>query len=144
MYRNALLGSTAVLLAISEPGGALDGEVLPPQAAEPAEPAEPAKKKPKGKGGGRGPKKRTHFGDEERDACSIETFCRRHSIGIATYYVLRKNKQAPRETYIGGRTVITAEDQKRWRERVASGKLVIPVPPKREAASGDINNTIAT
>jgi len=69
---------------------------------------------------GSGKKKRTHFGDEERDACSIETFCRRHSIGIATYYVLRNNKQAPRETRIGARIVITREDQEAWRKRVAS------------------------
>ena len=36
------------------------------------------------------------IGDEETDAASIETFCRRHGISTSTYYNLRSLGLAPR------------------------------------------------
>jgi hypothetical protein len=58
---------------------------------------------------------RRPFGDEEADASSIKTFCRRHGISIATYYNLRANGLAPREATVRGRRLITKEAAAVWR-----------------------------
>ena len=56
-------------------------------------------------------------GDEEIEACSIETFCRRHGISPATYYVMKTKGLTPRETVIGGRRLISKESAERWRKQ---------------------------
>jgi diketogulonate reductase-like aldo/keto reductase len=56
-----------------------------------------------------------HIGDEEMEATSIETFCRRHGISVASYYNLRAQGLAPREAFVGGRRLITKESAARWR-----------------------------
>jgi len=59
--------------------------------------------------------------DAECDAMMIETFCRRHSISISGYYVLRTKGLTPRETVVGGRRLITKESAAAWRaEREAA------------------------
>jgi hypothetical protein len=59
---------------------------------------------------------RSHrIGDEEIEATSIETFCRRHGFSVATYYNLRAQGLAPREAFVGGRRLITKESAARWR-----------------------------
>jgi hypothetical protein len=71
---------------------------------------------------------RRPFGDEEADASSIATFCRRHGISVATYYNLRAHGLAPREAIVRGRRLITKEAAARWRA-------------EREAGTSDNNNT---
>jgi len=56
------------------------------------------------------------FGDEETDAASIITFCRRHGISVATYYNLKANGLAPREAVVRGRKLITREAAADWRK----------------------------
>jgi len=58
-------------------------------------------------------------GDEEIDAASIRTFCRRHGISVASYYNLPP-EQRPREKIVGGRKLITKEAGAEWREREAA------------------------
>jgi len=61
-------------------------------------------------------RKRSHrIGDEEAEATSIETFCRRHGISVATYYNLRAQGLTPREATVGGRRLITREAAEQWR-----------------------------
>jgi hypothetical protein len=62
-------------------------------------------------------KKKVIHGDEQTEACSVETFCRRHGISPATYYVLKTKGLAPRETILGGRRLITREAAARWRRQ---------------------------
>ena len=56
-----------------------------------------------------------NVGDEEVEATSIPTFCRRHGISVASYYNLRANGLAPREAIVGGRRLITKESAAEWR-----------------------------
>ena len=58
---------------------------------------------------------RRPFGDEEAEATSIRTFCRRHGISVATYYTLREEGLAPREAVVRGRRLITRESAAEWR-----------------------------
>jgi hypothetical protein len=65
------------------------------------------------------------IGDEESEASSISTFCRRHGISVATYYNLRMAGQAPTEAIVRGRHLITREAAEAWRrqrERVAAAE----------------------
>jgi hypothetical protein len=55
------------------------------------------------------------IGDEESEASSIATFCRRHGISIATYYNLKSTGQAPEEAVVRGRRLITKEAAAAWR-----------------------------
>ena len=64
---------------------------------------------------GRPKKKLTFIGDEEVDATSITTFCRRHGISVASYYNLRAHGLAPREAIVRGRRLITKEAAAEWR-----------------------------
>ena len=57
---------------------------------------------------------RRPFGDEDSDAASIRTFCRRHGISVATYYNLPP-EQRPREANVRGRKLITKEAAAEWR-----------------------------
>jgi hypothetical protein len=54
-------------------------------------------------------------GDEEVDAASIKTFCRRHGLSVANYYNLRAKGLTPREAVVAGRRLITREAAERWR-----------------------------
>jgi hypothetical protein len=64
---------------------------------------------------GRPKKKPTSIGDEEAEATSITTFCRRHGISVATYYNLRALGLAPREAIVRGRRLVTREAATDWR-----------------------------
>jgi hypothetical protein len=55
------------------------------------------------------------YGDEEVDAASIKTFCRRHGLSVATYYNLRVKGLTPREAVVAGRRLITREAAEQWR-----------------------------
>jgi hypothetical protein len=59
--------------------------------------------------------RKPRIGDEQSDAASIATFCRRHGISVATYYNLRAQGLAPREATVGGRRLITREAAEQWR-----------------------------
>ena len=54
-------------------------------------------------------------GDEESEASSIATFCRRHGISVATYYNLKIHGLAPEEAVVRGRRLITKEAAAKWR-----------------------------
>jgi len=56
-----------------------------------------------------------NVGDEQADAASIPTFCRRHGISVASYYNLRAKGLTPREAIVGGRRLITKEAAAEWR-----------------------------
>ena len=51
----------------------------------------------------------------ERDAYSIEEFCRRHNLGRSTFYNMRIAKKGPTELRILGRVLITKEAAAAWR-----------------------------
>jgi hypothetical protein len=55
----------------------------------------------------------------DRDAYSIEEFCRRHSISRATYYNLKTAGKGPRESHALGRVLITKESAHDWREMIS-------------------------
>jgi hypothetical protein len=60
--------------------------------------------------------------DDEADATSIATFCRRHNISESFYFKLRLQGLGPQEIKIGARTLISKEAAARWRaEREAKG-----------------------
>jgi hypothetical protein len=65
---------------------------------------------------GRPKKKRSEIGDEEADASSIPTFCRRHGISVALYYELDPEER-PEEKWVRGRKIITKEASSAWRRR---------------------------
>ena len=52
---------------------------------------------------------------EERDAYSIEEFCRRHNLSHGTYYNMRAAGIAPREARVLGRILISKEAAADWR-----------------------------
>jgi hypothetical protein len=56
------------------------------------------------------------IGDEESDAASIPTFCRRHGISVAGYYNMRAEGKGPREAAVGKRKIITKEASADWRK----------------------------
>jgi hypothetical protein len=53
----------------------------------------------------------------ERDAYSIEAFCRRHSISIAQYYKMRQRRLTPLELRVGTRVLISKESAAEWRHQ---------------------------
>jgi hypothetical protein len=68
-------------------------------------------------------KKESIVGDEEIDAASIPTFCRRHGISVAFYYLLKAKGLTPREVMLGTRVLITKESSADWRKaREAAAK----------------------
>ena len=50
----------------------------------------------------------------DRDAYSVEEFCRRHNISRGTYYNLKKEDR-PTEARVGHRVLITREAAEAWR-----------------------------
>ena len=52
----------------------------------------------------------------ERDAYSIEIFCRRHSISRTMYYALRDEGKGPDEFILRGRVLISKEAAAAWRK----------------------------
>ena len=73
-------------------------------------------------------------GDEEVDAASIRTFCRRHGLSVASYYNLRVTGLAPREAIVGGRRLITKEAAAEWRK--AREAVGAPVAEQHEQHGG--------
>jgi len=60
----------------------------------------------------------------QRQAFSIDEFCRRHGISKAHYYNLKKVGLAPREMEVRGRKLISIEaevDWRREREGISTG-----------------------
>src|SRR6202035_6064586 len=55
---------------------------------------------------------------EERDAYSIEEFCRRHNVSHGTFYNMRKRGQGPREARAMTRVLITKEAAADWRRQI--------------------------
>src|SRR5262245_44697500 len=89
-------------------------------------------------------KKKPLVGDEEIDAASIPTFCRRIGISVSQFYLLRAQGFTPRETKIGARSLITSADRADWLRRVASGELVIPVPDRPDRKKSGATNIADT
>lgn len=59
--------------------------------------------------------------DEEADACSIETFCRRHGFSPKLFY--KRPDLMPETFYLSTRRLITTEEQAKWRaKRQAAAK----------------------
>ena len=58
---------------------------------------------------------RKRIGDEETEATSIATFCRRHGISRQTYYDWKNRGLTPREIVLRGRRLITREAAEQWR-----------------------------
>jgi hypothetical protein len=54
----------------------------------------------------------------ERDAYSIQEFCRRHSISHGTYYNMKNAGKGPREGHVLGRVLITKEAALAWRRKI--------------------------
>jgi predicted DNA-binding transcriptional regulator AlpA len=54
--------------------------------------------------------------DDEIDAMSVTTFCKRHGISRAFFYYLQHKKRAPRTIEIGSRRLITREAAADWRK----------------------------
>jgi hypothetical protein len=53
---------------------------------------------------------------EERTCYSIPAWCRRNSTSRATFYRWKKLGLAPRVIRVGGKSLITQEDDLAWRE----------------------------
>jgi hypothetical protein len=51
----------------------------------------------------------------DRDAYSVEEFCRRHNISRGTYYNLRTADKGPVEARVFNRVLITKESAEAWR-----------------------------
>jgi hypothetical protein len=58
----------------------------------------------------------------ERDAYSIDEFCRRHNISHGTYYNLKNRGLGPREARAMSRVIITKEAAADWRRERESIK----------------------
>lgn len=52
---------------------------------------------------------------ESSSAFSIAQFCQMHGISKSYYYLLRQRGEAPRETRLGRRRLISAEAAAAWR-----------------------------
>jgi hypothetical protein len=79
---------------------------------------------------------RTHQAREppgDLDAMSIKVFCRRHSISEPFYHKLQQRGEGPDVIKAGGRTLITPEAARAWRERFT--KPTNPVLPSQETAN---------
>jgi predicted DNA-binding transcriptional regulator AlpA len=57
----------------------------------------------------------------DRQAYSVDEFCRSHGICRATFYNLRKAGDGPVEMKIGARTLISVEAAEAWRRRMEAG-----------------------
>ena len=62
---------------------------------------------------------------EERDAYSIEEFCRRHNISNGTYYNLKNSGQGPREGRARKRVLISKEAAADWRKQIETPQSVV-------------------
>jgi hypothetical protein len=51
----------------------------------------------------------------DRDAYTVEEFCRRHAISRGTYYNLKNLGLGPREARALGRVLVTREAAEAWR-----------------------------
>ena len=67
---------------------------------------------------------RIRLADEECDASSIATFCRRHGFSVAKYYQLKAEGRGPVESLIDGRIIITRENQEAWRRALPTSMEV--------------------
>jgi len=54
----------------------------------------------------------------EREAYTIEEFCRSHAISRGTFFNMRATGTGPREKRAMGRVLITKDSAREWRERV--------------------------
>ncbi len=61
--------------------------------------------------------------DDGFDAYSVESFCARHGISRAYFYLLIKRQQAPRIMKLGARTLITREAAAAWRSQMESATI---------------------
>jgi hypothetical protein len=70
------------------------------------------------RGGKRKDPNRIRLADEESEAASIATFCRRHGFSIAKYYELKAEGRGPVESLVDGRIIITKENAEAWRREL--------------------------
>ena len=57
----------------------------------------------------------------EADAMSIETFCARHGISRATFYLMRADGRAPTMMKVGTRILVSREAAEAWRRKMEAG-----------------------
>jgi hypothetical protein len=62
---------------------------------------------------------------ENRDAYSIQEFCRRHNISNGTYYNLKNRGQGPREARAMTRVLITKEAAADWRKQIETPQSAV-------------------
>ena len=53
--------------------------------------------------------------DEEKDAYSVDEFCRRHDLSRAYLYLLWRRGQGPRFMQVGARRIVSKEAGADWR-----------------------------
>jgi len=58
-------------------------------------------------------------GDDDADAYSIATFCRRHGISESFFFKLQSRGEAPDTIAVGSRRLITKEAARKWRRQRA-------------------------
>ena len=61
------------------------------------------------------------FPIDARFALSIPEFCRAAGISEALYYKQQRNGTGPRVTRVGGRTLITPKEGRKWLEQLTQG-----------------------
>ncbi|MEM5312971.1 hypothetical protein [Paraburkholderia sp. JHI869] len=54
---------------------------------------------------------------EAEKSLSVAEFCALEGISKGGYYAMKRRNQAPAETHIGRRRVISAQSHREWRER---------------------------
>lgn len=58
--------------------------------------------------------------ETERQAYSIENFCKTHDLSRSAFYDLQKVGKAPAIMRVGRRVLISAEAAREWREKMQS------------------------
>jgi hypothetical protein len=114
--KSALLATTATYAPIDQASAA-------PEASQPTaqRPAYTSKNEPSPSAVARkGRPQRAQAPPDDSDAgasaMSIARFCRRNDISEPMYFKLAANGLGPKTTQLGGRTLITAEAERRWRQ----------------------------
>jgi hypothetical protein len=60
--------------------------------------------------------------NDEKDAYSIDEFCKRHSISRSTYYAMQEDGTGPVEGHAKNRVLITKESAAAWRQSILKPK----------------------
>ena len=78
--------------------------------------------------------------EDEKDACGVEEFARKHGVSRAFVYLLWQRGKGPRYMQVGGRRLVSKEAARDW--RLAMEKSHDRLPPDGHHPPGGIGPAV--